>query len=134
MCLITRLPKPLVAETPVKIYKVARKKWGFYTAPCRGGLLREEPYELFQYIPASEYTSITGGYIHCYTNYYAAKASIGTYPGFIEDFRIFEGYIPEGTEYWPDQEVCHVAAEKIVLRVPWHQRLLMNIRDWIERH
>ena len=134
MCLITRLPEPLVAETPIKIYKVARKRWGFYMAPWRGCLLREEPYEKFPYEVTGAYTSIGIGYIHCYTNYYDAKASIGTYPWPAEDFRIFEGYIPEGTKYWPDPQICHVAAEKIVLRVPWHQRLLMNIRDWIERH
>lgn len=143
MCLITSQTEPCIATQNIPVYKLVRIKRGFMYAPFQDCLLRERPRTILptEFDEEEHLTTVYEGFIHADLS---PEHNLNLYIEEIlfSDLKIIPGYIPRGTKYyqanlninedWYNRD--HVAAEHIIFKVPWYQRIAMNIRNFIEKH
>lgn len=120
MCLIScELPK--ISNKPIKVYKIVERKWDGLYAP-----FQSYKYVNFPVINSNstcppfqnrEQYQYGYGFIHAFTTEESVKHEIKllrSCPG-SRMFEVYEGYIPENTEYSYSQSGCEICSRKIIL-------------------
>lgn len=143
MCLYSQQKTPVTTARQVPVWKVVQKSFGLLHAPYRRNLLRESPgkpeeHEIWEPVHTPGLlTRIEGGFIHCFTNYKAAKAHKDylinakmLYNCGGGSLEIVKGYIPVGIEVWEDPIHSQIATKYVKFNVSKGQRLAMMIRDF----
>ena len=121
MCLISHSP-PKISDKPIKVYKIVERKWDGLHAPFQ----KYYKYVKFPIIESNstcppfqnrEQYQYGYGFIHAFTTEESVKHEIKllhSCPG-SRMFEIYEGYIPENTEYSYSQSGYEICARKIIL-------------------